>query len=66
MAETMIKAEMEEPLRREVLHFHTGITAENRDYTMAKNAAMALDLALKIEEDLTKRQNQLRGPAHQA
>ena len=62
----VIDIEVEEPLKREVLYFHTGITAENRDYTMAKNAAMALDLALKIEEDLTKRQNQLRSPAHQA
>lgn len=60
----VIDIEMEEPLKREVLHFHAGITAESRDYTLAKNAAMALDLALKIDEDLIKRQNQLRSPAH--
>lgn len=60
----VIAIEKEEPLKRELLHFHTGITAESRDYTLAKNAAMALDLALKIDEDLIRRQNQLRGPTH--
>lgn len=59
-----IDIEMEEPLKREILHFHAGITAETRDYTMAKNAAMALDLALKIDEDLTNRQTQLRSAAN--
>ena len=58
-----IDIEMEEPLKREILHFHAGITTEKRDYTMAKNAAMALDLALKIDEDLTNRQNQLLSQA---
>ena len=58
----VIAIEMEEPLKREILHFHAGITAEKRDYTMAKNAAMALDLALKIDEDLAKRQKQRRSP----
>jgi len=58
----VIAIEMEEPLKREILHFHTGITAEKRDNTLAKNAAMALDLALKIDEDLTNRQNQRRVP----
>ncbi|SCY11773.1 Gfo/Idh/MocA family protein [Desulfoluna spongiiphila] len=59
----VIAIEMEEPLKREIRHFHAGITAERRDYTLAKNAVMALDLALKIDEDLAKRQTQLRNPA---
>lgn len=59
----VITIEKEEPLKREILHFHAGITAKRRDYTIAKNAAMALDLALKIDEDLANRQTQLRIPS---
>ncbi|WP_300666685.1 hypothetical protein [Desulfoluna sp.] len=35
----------------------TGITTESRDGALAKKATLALDLALKINEDLTQRQN---------
>ena len=49
-----IPIEMKEPLKQEILYFHAGITSKSRDLTMAKNAALALDLALKIDEDLTK------------
>lgn len=52
-----------EPLKREILHFHAGIKSLPHDYTLAKNAAMALDLALKIEEDLTHRQNAMQATA---
>ena len=52
--EKTIPIEIKEPLKQEILYFHTGITSKSQDLTMAKNAALALDLALKIDEDLTK------------
>ncbi|MCG8470300.1 MAG: Gfo/Idh/MocA family oxidoreductase [Desulfobacterales bacterium] len=60
---TVLDIEKQEPLKREILNFHAGITAEHRNYDLAKNASQALDLALKIEEDLIKRQKNMLATA---
>lgn len=45
---------VEEPLKRELLYFYKNIRQKKHDYEIAENSIAALDLAIRIDEQISK------------